>query len=170
MARPLRPPPSLELNVRWNFGTVEKKDYKKSFFFLNGPALYPPPLLMARPLREELLFSASLTNYFHFRAVPLKASHLSGNVQFNLKTNLAAFKLNESLISNTRIFSKVYRKVLRSATSLQNCCHEEIKIKFRLVHRLDGSIPFHTIDIYFRKKARQPSLLTTCLFERFDRL
>ena len=130
----------------------------------------PPPLLMARPLREELLFSASLTNYFHFRAVPLKASHLSGNVQFNLKTNLAAFKLNESLISNTRIFSKVYRKVLQSATSLQNCCHEEIKIKFRLVHRLDGSIPFHTIDIYFRKKARQPSLLTTCLFERFDRL
>ena len=41
----------LELNGRWNDGTLEKK-VKKSF--LNCPALYPPPLLMARPLRKEL--------------------------------------------------------------------------------------------------------------------
>ena len=62
MAGPLRPnPPPLEPNGRWNDGTLEKKGSKKSHFFLNGPALYPPPLLMARPLREELFFSASLT-------------------------------------------------------------------------------------------------------------
>ena len=30
----------------------------------------------------------------------------------------------------------------RSATNLQKCCHEEI-IKFRLIRRLDGTIPFH---------------------------
>ena len=46
-----------------------------------------------------------------------------------------------------RIFSKAYRTVLynflneESATSLQKCCHEEIKIKFRIVPRL-----FHPID------------------------
>ena len=31
-----------------------KKRLQKSHVFLNGPALYPPPLLMTRPLREEL--------------------------------------------------------------------------------------------------------------------
>ena len=63
MAGPLRPnpPPPHELNGRWNFGTLEKKGSKKSYFFLNGPALYNPPLLfMARPLREEFFFAASL--------------------------------------------------------------------------------------------------------------
>ena len=49
MAGPLRlnPPPLLELNGRWN---VEKKVKKKVLFSL-----------MARPLREELFFAASLT-------------------------------------------------------------------------------------------------------------
>ena len=44
MAGPLRPnplPPPIELNVRWNFETLEKKF--PSYFFLKGPALYPPP-------------------------------------------------------------------------------------------------------------------------------
>ena len=34
-----------------------------------------------------------------------------------------------------------------------NCCHKDIKIEFRLVHRLDGTIPFHSItDRYFRNQ------------------
>ena len=48
------------------------------------------------------------------------------------------------------------------ATRLQKCCHEEIKIKFKLVRRRDGT--FNTIDRYLRKTTRQPSLLTTCLW------
>ena len=39
-------------------GTLEKK-VPKQVFFLNGPALYPPPHLMDRPLREELSFFAA---------------------------------------------------------------------------------------------------------------
>ena len=35
--------------------TKQKKSFKKSFFFINGPAS-PLPLLMARPLVEELFF------------------------------------------------------------------------------------------------------------------
>ena len=53
MAGQLRPnPPSRALwpLKRW------KKRFKKSYFFVNGPALYPPPLLMARPLREDIFF------------------------------------------------------------------------------------------------------------------
>jgi len=42
------PPPPLVLIGRWN-----KKGSKKILFFLNGPALYPSPLFMARPLRED---------------------------------------------------------------------------------------------------------------------
>ena len=44
MGGPLRPnpPPSLELNGRRTFETLEKGP-KKSSFFLKGPALYPPP-------------------------------------------------------------------------------------------------------------------------------
>ena len=56
MAGPLRPnpPPPHELNGRWNVGKKGLK--KKKYFFLNGPALYlPPPLLMARTLRELFL-------------------------------------------------------------------------------------------------------------------
>ena len=41
---------------------VGKKGSKKSYYFLNGPALYPPLLLMARPLRDELFFAASLSD------------------------------------------------------------------------------------------------------------
>ena len=81
MAGPLRPnpplPPPLELNGRWNFGTLEKKGSKKSYFFLNGPALYapgPPPLLMARPLREELFFILRL---------PLQHSKLAYNISLS---------------------------------------------------------------------------------------
>ena len=55
MAGPLRPnplPPQLSLMAveileRWT------KSFQQSSFFLKGPALYPPPLLMAQPLREE---------------------------------------------------------------------------------------------------------------------
>ena len=39
-----------------------KKKFQKSYFFLNGRSFTPPPLLMGRPLREELFFAASLTN------------------------------------------------------------------------------------------------------------
>ena len=60
--RAIKAPP-LELNGRWNPG---KKGSKKSYFFLNGQALYSsPPFLMARPLREELFLAASL-NLLHF--------------------------------------------------------------------------------------------------------
>ena len=40
MAGP-NPPPPLELNGRWN---VRKKRFPKNIFFLDDPALYPPPL------------------------------------------------------------------------------------------------------------------------------
>ena len=49
---------AVEILERW-----KKKVPKKINFFRNDPALYPPtPLLMARPLREELFvfFAASL--------------------------------------------------------------------------------------------------------------
>ena len=49
------------------------------------------------------------------------------------------------------------------------CCHEEVKMKFRLVCRLNGTIPFHR-EIYFRETTRQPRLLTTYLIEGFGRL
>ena len=54
LAGPLRtnPPPPSELNGRWNFGTLEKKVPKKVLFPLMARQHYPPPLLMARPLRE----------------------------------------------------------------------------------------------------------------------
>ena len=68
MAGPLRPnppPPPLELNGRLTFETLKKR-LKKSSFLLNGPALYPPPLLIARPLRVELFFVASHTQQFFF--------------------------------------------------------------------------------------------------------
>ena len=47
---------AIEILERW------KKISQKSYFFLNSPELYPPPLalLMARPLREELFFAAFL--------------------------------------------------------------------------------------------------------------
>ena len=38
----------------------KKKKFQKSSFFLNGPALTPPPLLMTWPLVEDLFFAASL--------------------------------------------------------------------------------------------------------------
>ena len=57
MAGPLRPypPPLFELNGRWNVG---KKGFKKVIFSLIARPFIrpPPPLLMARPLREELFF------------------------------------------------------------------------------------------------------------------
>ena len=65
MAGPLRlyhPPPSSLMAVgSWNVG-------KKVLFFLNGPALYPPPpLLMARPLciKRRTFIAASLKNDAH---------------------------------------------------------------------------------------------------------
>ena len=66
MAVSLRPnpPPPLKLN-----GTLErwKKRLKKSYFFLNGPALYPLPLLMARPFREKLFFfTPSFWSFFSY--------------------------------------------------------------------------------------------------------
>ena len=49
-------PPSLELNGCWNGGTLEKKDKKSNFSLMARPFTLPP-LLIARPLREELFFS-----------------------------------------------------------------------------------------------------------------
>ena len=68
MAGSLRPNPlpPLELNGRWNIGTLErwnvgKKGTKKVLFALMAPPFTPPPLLLvAWPLREELFFAASL--------------------------------------------------------------------------------------------------------------
>ena len=56
------------------------------------------------------------------------------------------WKKSSYLVTCTRIFSKVYRTALhhlfKSATGIQKC-QEEIKMKFRLLRRLDGTIPFH---------------------------
>ena len=53
MAGPLirpNPPPPLKLNGRWNVG-------KKSYFFLNGPALYPsPPTLNGPAIKRRTFF------------------------------------------------------------------------------------------------------------------
>ena len=54
-------------------------------------------------------------------------------------------------------------------TILQKCCNEEIKIKIRQVRQLDGIISFYRYK-YFKKKMRQSSLLTSCIFYRFGRL
>ena len=50
------PPPSSLMAV----GTLEKKGSKQTYFFLNGPALYPPPFLMALTLKEELFLRLPL--------------------------------------------------------------------------------------------------------------
>ena len=55
--------PSSLMAVEKNVG---KKGSKKCSFFLNGPALYPPPLLMARPGH---FFAASLTAYAYVMAL-----------------------------------------------------------------------------------------------------
>ena len=52
-SRKKSPLPPFELNGRWNVGTWRKKGSKTSSFFLNGPALTPPLLLMARQFREK---------------------------------------------------------------------------------------------------------------------
>ena len=61
VARPLRPlaapPPSRHSGHRYFFPYIEKKVL---FSFVAHP-FSPPPLLGARPLREELCFAASLT-------------------------------------------------------------------------------------------------------------
>ena len=66
MAGPLRPnppPPSslraVEIYERW----------KKTFFFLNSPALYPPPLLMDRPLRVEFFLIAASLSLFDIKCI-----------------------------------------------------------------------------------------------------
>ena len=66
MAGPLRPnpPPTSSLMPIGKLERWKKTGSKKSYFFLNGPAFTPYPLLMARPLREELFFAASLRKYF----------------------------------------------------------------------------------------------------------
>ena len=70
MAGPLRPNPNppLELNGRWNFGTLEKKVLKQ--IFLNGPALYPPP-----PLNGPSFFAASLRKHSLSPRPPFTALH-----------------------------------------------------------------------------------------------
>ena len=72
MAGPLRQKPThpLELNGRWNVG---KKGLNKKYFFFNGRPFTPPPLLMARPLREELFFRLPLVvhEFFFFLTVYL---------------------------------------------------------------------------------------------------
>ena len=56
--------------------TLGKKGSKISTVFLNGPALYPPPLLlMARPLREELFFAASLCGNYNPLNISLCTIH-----------------------------------------------------------------------------------------------
>ena len=64
MARPLRPP--LELNGRLNVGTLGKKRFQKSDFFLIGPALYPPPPLDGPAIKRRTFFAASLTNFSYY--------------------------------------------------------------------------------------------------------
>ena len=48
----------------------KKKGFKKVNFFLNGPALYPPPHLIAPPLREELFFCGF--PYAEIQIIPLQ--------------------------------------------------------------------------------------------------
>ena len=68
MTRPLRPPP-LALNCHRNFFFV----FEKSVFFLNGPALNPPSLLLflRHPLYRSGIYSVSywmLSWYFDMHA------------------------------------------------------------------------------------------------------
>ena len=53
--------------------------------------------------------------------------------------------------------------------SLQKCCHDEIKIIFRLVRWLDGTIPSHRLILYTKDAAAEHTI-TTFLFERFGTL
>ena len=54
------------------------------------------------------------------------------------------------------LFFKVYRNLLHNFFKLESGttkgCHEEVKIKVRLVRRLDGTIPFHG-EILWKKDA-----------------
>ena len=70
MAGPLRPNLSLSSLMAAEIFEHWKKGFQKSHFFLNGPALYPPPPLMARPLREEF-FQAEIKSIF-LMAVPVQ--------------------------------------------------------------------------------------------------
>ena len=65
MAGPLRPYPPLppKLNGRPIFFSPVPKVEKNIFSLMALP--FPPPLLMARPLREEIFFPASLTIYLY---------------------------------------------------------------------------------------------------------
>ena len=60
MAGPLRPTP-LELNGRWNVGTLEKK-VKKSYFFPNGPPSpsVTPPSLNGPSIKRRTFFCSFL--------------------------------------------------------------------------------------------------------------
>ena len=49
----ITPPSPLELNGRWN---VEKKGSRKSYFFLNGPTLYPPSPLNGPAIKRKTFF------------------------------------------------------------------------------------------------------------------
>ena len=58
MTGPLRPnPPPLELNGRWNVGTLEKRFKKKLFFPLWPGPLAPPP---GPAIKRRTFFAASL--------------------------------------------------------------------------------------------------------------
>jgi len=61
MAGTLRPyPPHSSSLMAVEILEYWKKNVKQKYFFLNGPALYPPPLLIARPLKEELFLRLPL--------------------------------------------------------------------------------------------------------------
>ena len=53
-------------NFTFKWQQIFLKSFKKSYFFLNGRPFNPPPLLIARPLREEFFLQLQL----HFLIPP----------------------------------------------------------------------------------------------------
>ena len=114
MTGPLRPnsPSPLELNCRWNVGTLGKKGYQKKFLY--GHALYPPPLLMARPLREELLFrlplpkrkAASIVLLFKRNNTTEKISQLKKISRHNVNYSCLSWRTTDREKS-TRLYTSV---------------------------------------------------------------
>ena len=127
MTGPLRTKtPSLELNGRWNVGTLEKKGSKKVLFFFNGPALYP--LLMARPLREESFFLAAslnirelIENSSQFN-LSIKAGwtwpHSGINENISLRTKVKYRPFYNFLPLSTRLFCQITCTLKRTRVKL----------------------------------------------------
>ena len=99
MAGPLRPkPPPLELNGHWKVGMLEKK-VKKSYFFLDGLALYHPIPLNGTAIKRRT-FAASLILYCFLINCPNQYSCLAtSNKKMTRLLSVINFNLTKTLFS-----------------------------------------------------------------------